>query len=126
MLSLAKLKLLTNGNMSTYPGLEFAPPPPPPPPPPIAAFLFLPDVKIAMSLLVLFIISMCIHARTFTNLWLINIAYTRITQKSPLPRKSCQMFRLYLTVFNNFKYTCGVYMWSDMVPGKMLKYNLLS
>ena len=25
MLSLAKLKLLTNGNMSTHPGLEFAP-----------------------------------------------------------------------------------------------------
>jgi hypothetical protein len=25
MLSLAKLKHLTNGNMSTYPGLEFAP-----------------------------------------------------------------------------------------------------
>ena len=50
-----QLKLLTNGNTSTHPGLEF---PPPPPPPPIVAFLFLPDVKIAMFPLVLFIISM--------------------------------------------------------------------
>ena len=43
------------GNMNTHPGIEIASPPPPPP---IAAFLFLPDVKIAMSPLVLFIISM--------------------------------------------------------------------
>ena len=52
MLTLVKLKLLTNGNMSTHPGLEFAPPPP------IAVFLFFPDVKIAMPPLLLLIISM--------------------------------------------------------------------
>jgi hypothetical protein len=54
MLPWAKLKLFTNGNTSTHPGLEFHPPPPPPQ---IAAFLFLPDVKFAMPPLVLFIIS---------------------------------------------------------------------
>jgi hypothetical protein len=40
--------------MSTHPGLEFAPPPPSP----NSRILFFPDVKIAMSPLVLFIISM--------------------------------------------------------------------
>ena len=49
MLSLAKLKLLTNGNMSTHPGLEFVPQQP--------HSFFLPDVKIVTPPLVLFIIS---------------------------------------------------------------------
>jgi hypothetical protein len=45
MFLLAKLKLITNGNMSTHPGLEF---------PPNSRIPFLPDVKIAMPPLVLF------------------------------------------------------------------------
>jgi hypothetical protein len=57
MLSLAKFKVLTNGNTSTHPGLGCAPP--------IAAFLFLSDVKIAMPTLVLFIISMVVPIRSF-------------------------------------------------------------
>jgi hypothetical protein len=53
MLSWAKLKLLTNGNTSTHPGLEFHLPSPTP----NSRIPFLPDVKFAMPPLVLFIIS---------------------------------------------------------------------